>query len=510
MMKLSSLCLSALALPVFAAASSAGETKVLTFGGGPYPAMNQISLETNIAYFRSVLEDLGRGDWSHDVYYADGGGDLPLVQVLEPMTDELRYRELVANLFTPNGNLELDLRYRPIEIESIDGPNNAVAMDAWFAKEGQTLHDGDGLMFYFTGHGLPDDERGNPPRNAKMDMWNSGPVDVVDFTAKLDTLDPAADVFVLMVQCYSGGFANIIYNGGKPEGGLSEQSRLGYFSTVGSRMAAGCTPDIAGDDYREFSTAFFAALSGTSRAGQPVEQPDYDGDGVTSLAEAFGHVLVTSDTIDIPTSTIDVLLRDYSAVADAPDDAPEGEAATQPALLPITLPLAELQRIATSAERVALQGLVERLDVDGDDIVADTYRVQTELAAQQQAIETERAALLQEFAQVRRAAATDVALRFPELPNPWLPGTPAMFGERIDELRRVTDASAAFARYVTIADRLDELVEAGSEVERRDALAERLRQLTLTVVLAENLPHLAPPEVVAYYERLREREAQPL
>ena len=44
-----------------------------------------------------------------------------------------------------------------------------------------------------------------------------------------------------MVQCFSGGFANVIFEGGDPEKGLAAHSRAGFFATVNNRLAAGCT-----------------------------------------------------------------------------------------------------------------------------------------------------------------------------------------------------------------------------------------------------------------------------
>ena len=47
---------------------------------------------------------------------------------------------------------------------------------------------------------------------------------------------------LVMVQCYSGGFANAIFKEGNPEKGLSDYPRAGFFATVSDRVAAGCTP----------------------------------------------------------------------------------------------------------------------------------------------------------------------------------------------------------------------------------------------------------------------------
>ena len=114
-----------------------------------------------------------------------------------------------------------------------------------------------------------------------------------------------------MVQCYSGGFANVIFKEGDPKKGLADQTRAGFFATVHDRVVAGCTPDIREEDYREYSTRFWEALCGESRIGNKIQKPDYNLDGFTSLLEAHTYVILNSETIDLPIKTSDILLRKF-------------------------------------------------------------------------------------------------------------------------------------------------------------------------------------------------------
>ena len=100
-----------------------------------------------------------------------------------------------------------------------------------------------------------------------------------------------------MVQCYSGGFANIIFNEGDADKGLTDHTRAGFCATLHTRLAAGCTPDINEANYREYSTYFWEALFGETRLGKKVKKPDYDGDGKTSYAEAHAYTILKSSTI---------------------------------------------------------------------------------------------------------------------------------------------------------------------------------------------------------------------
>ncbi len=71
-----------------------------------------------------------------------------------------------------------------------------------------------------------------------------------------------------MVQCYSGGFANLIFEQGQPDKPLAKANRCGFFATVHDRIAAGCTSDIDEEDYHEYSSAFWAAISRARANGQ--------------------------------------------------------------------------------------------------------------------------------------------------------------------------------------------------------------------------------------------------
>ena len=122
-----------------------------------------------------------------------------------------------------------------------------------------------------------------------------------------------------MVQCFSGGFADVIYDQADPRRGLSPRNRCGFFATTFDRTAAGCTPDIMLDDYREYSTYFWAALCGHTRTGKPVEQPDFLDDGRIGMSEAHAYTMIHSETVDIPVKTSDTFLRQYSRLPDNRD-----------------------------------------------------------------------------------------------------------------------------------------------------------------------------------------------
>ena len=187
---------------------------------------------------------------------------------------------LVARVFDKEN--DLDAQFRSHLVPGIRGCSSMENLDRWVDEVGRKLHAGDRLILYLTGHG----GKGSDAQNPHFFMWNREQVPVKDFVARLDRLDPNVHVVLIMVQCYSGGFANCIFNEGNPKKGVSPAHRCGFYATVHNRPAAGCTADIDEENYQEYSSSFWAAIGGHSRTGQSVQAVDSDGDDRISFAEA--------------------------------------------------------------------------------------------------------------------------------------------------------------------------------------------------------------------------------
>jgi hypothetical protein len=502
-------------LGAWAATASAG-THVVTFGGGP-PSHNQISLERNVEYFRRVLDGVGLGTARHDVYFGDAGARNSVQYRLPESDDQQLARALGMILWN---NSEADVRYEKVSLPGLAGPSSVANVEAWFEVVGRSLPAGERLVFYFTGHGGPDSANRDGPRNTTLIMPGyPGALTVQQFVAQLDKLSPQVDTTLVMVQCYSGGFANVIYNEGDPAKGFARHPRAGFFSTIASRTAAGCTPDVSEEDYHEFSTSFFEAILGRTRTGRTVSRPDYDGDGRTSFDEAFTHVLLTSDTIDIPTTTSDRLLRDKSRFAMGDADAARG-------LLPRDAPWSTVLDAASPSQRAALEGLSQALGLDGEDRLTQARAKAGELdpgrnrgrgrgpgqrRGNQDQGPTAQAPAPggrgpgQGFNLGRLRAA--LADRWPELSVPFHPDAPRIIAEERDEIRRVLEAQPDFAALSRrVARRTPDPEALARSPERRWVKHRRLLERADSVILGANLPRLDDAEALGVYRRLLELE----
>ena len=145
-----------------------------------------------------------------------------------------------------------------------------------------------------------------------------------------------------MVECFSGGFGNLLFRGGDPAGPVTDKDLCGFFASIPNREAAGCTPEVNEANYRDFTSYFFAALTGKDRLGRPVTGADYDHDGRVGMNEAFAYALIHDVSIDTPTCTSDVFLRRFVKM---PDSAV------------FATPYSNVLPWAAPAQRAALEGL---------------------------------------------------------------------------------------------------------------------------------------------------------
>ena len=303
---------------------------VLIAGSGPDLQHNQVAIEINVRYVARLLPKRT----ATRVLFADGS---------------LQTRD-VLYLDTRGSS-----RFRTPRLPSLDAPNRLRDFDA----QARALTSGRPapLLLYFTGHGSPS-EAGDDANN-DYDMWGGESLSVRHLAGVLGKLPPSVPVTVIMVQCFSGSFGNLLFQNADPHGPLAPCRLCGFFASVAQRPAAGCTPEVNEADYHDFTGYFFAALGGTDRLGRPVSGADYDGDGRVGMNEAFAYALIHDDSIDTPVCTSDVFLRRFVKT-------PEAEA--------FQVPYSQVCRWAAPAQLAALRGLSDALKLSGEGRTGEAYR----------------------------------------------------------------------------------------------------------------------------------------
>jgi len=240
------------ALPVPPRASN-----FLVLGGGGERARNEIALEKNVRYFQRTLQTLGVAPDSATVYFANGNDGEATVRFLDA-----RARE----------------QFKVPEIPHLQGPATLERFLGWVEQSARQSPQ-QPVFIYVTGHG---GMNGGNLNNNHLVLWEGDSLTVRAFGLFLGRLPSTTPVVTMMSQCYAGSFANFIHQDANPKRAVVAQPRCGFFATVKELPSVGCTPEVDEADYQDYSSSFFAGLSGVSRTGSAVGSTDYDGDGRVS------------------------------------------------------------------------------------------------------------------------------------------------------------------------------------------------------------------------------------
>jgi hypothetical protein len=276
--------------------------------GGGAPENNAVAHERNVLFARRSLVSLGLAAAHQTVLFADGQG--PDFDTQFEETDPARYRRLYAlGLYRGvEGARDAVLRYRNHELGAVlpadlDTVRNQLEQDADRARE--KLPHTAPMLLYVTDHGL----KARDTSNNTILLWHDERLSVRMLGRSLDAQPPERRVVSVMAQCFSGSFAALVHEGGDPARPLAPHDRCGFFAAPKDRPAAGCSPRTDESLYDDYTTRFFAALSGKTRTGQPAPPADLDGDGAITLSEAHFAAVLLEDTMDVPVTTSEELLR---------------------------------------------------------------------------------------------------------------------------------------------------------------------------------------------------------
>lgn len=329
--------------------------RVFIVGGGPEKAYNQVAIESNVRYLGRLLPH----NTTKTILFADGNSRNATVLYDVDRKIPAGEQLLSAILSGRQGDGDDTSRFRAPNVGGhIDGASRKPDIRRVFAQLGDEFQSSPTtpLLLYFTGHGSSN--WGNLDNNY-YDLWGGNEtLSVKELAQNIAELPEQTPVTIVMVQCFSGAFGNLIFEGGDPTQNPVHRRLAGFFATVRERVAAGCTSAVNEADYHDFTSYFFAALTGRTRMGQRVTGADYNGDGRVSMDEAFCYTLIHDESIDVPVCTSDVFLRRYFR---DPDEET------------FQAPYSSVVSWATPAQRAALEALSNRLQVTGEDRLSVIY-----------------------------------------------------------------------------------------------------------------------------------------
>lgn len=465
----------------------------LTIGGGNNPTSNQVSLEKNVLLFQQFLAERYPNGAPHSIFFADGESSGRDLQFSDPNYQIPKPNQLLARLTRDEDGLHY--QYRSHQVPGAHGPSTRAAIERWFQEVGRKLTPQDRLLIYFTGHG----GKSADPGNTVIYLWNFEQFTMCEFVGLLDQVPAEVPVVMVMVQCYAGGFANTIFNEGKSAKGATSANRCGFFATVEDQPAAGCTPDIEEDNYKEYSSYFWAAMRGESRTGVPVATPDWNLDGQVGFDEAHAYALLTSDTIDVSIKTSDALLRSISR-----------NTGDQPGLVTADAPYQHLIAVATPVDRAVLDGLSEQLGLAAPQRGRQARELAEHVQSEIKELKARAKKLGGEYDGRRRQILDECKVLWPELSNRWNPKAFELLQREGAELVTTVEKLPEYSPFLQLHEELETLAMRKLDLERKWAKCQRLLRVIDNITLAANVRVVATPEAQARYQRLVEAEGQAL
>jgi hypothetical protein len=327
------------------------ELHALLVGGGPDRENNTAQIEEHLRFVTSVVP----ASSGRVVLFADGKAESRNLSY----TDETKLTagQRALDVLLPNDGLGAKVETRTPRLgTTLDGPARLGAIDKGMRRLA-ALSKGDGprVLLYFAGHGGQGEKKGGQSFYA---LWGDEDLEPGTLLEEINDLPAKVPVTLVMAQCYSGGFGDVMYEDASERMPMNARMITGFFAAESDREAAGCGTDTGSPLYQDFSSYFFGALSGRDRLGNRVEGADYDGDGKVSCHEAMCYAMLHDASIDTPVCTSMLYLRRFVEMDD-------GDI--------FTTPYTKVLETATAGQRAVLEGLSAKLGVTGEGRVLEAY-----------------------------------------------------------------------------------------------------------------------------------------
>jgi len=276
-------------------------------GGGSDPGSSQAQVEKNVIWAADVVEQAPpqNGQRRLSIFFADG--DLDITKGIK-VTRLVEGPQSILNPLAMIYQAEYEnVEYLNYKIGRVRGSTTRSKLESALVDDFKKLKQGDTGLFVFNGHGSYDKK---DTANNKMLLWQNSKLSVREFSDLLSNVDNSVPMRFVFNQCYSGAFERLVHPNAADTIELVKAPRCGFFAESDNRQAEGCSTSIDSNEYRDYSTYFFAALQGKTRQGEalPVD-PDRNKNGEVSLYEAHLYTLAQAHSADLPRSTSEVFLE---------------------------------------------------------------------------------------------------------------------------------------------------------------------------------------------------------
>ena len=458
----------------------------LLVGGGPKPSASESQIEFNVTWVQQSLRQLAPGAPVR-TWFADGNGPAP-TSVRQASRGEEPDPPFDALASAYGESTENRLRYRRHSVPDVLGTTERDSLLPELRRYLRSLSPGDQAMLVYNGHGTWERDRAEN----SLRLWDESRLSVRDFQSLLEVVDTVVPVRFVLTQCYSGAFARAI----TPDVGtgleLVPGARCGFFAESSERQSEGCSASLGLGDYRDYTTYFFAGLTGRDRLGREVPRAvDRDTDGRLTPFDAHLHVLAEGYNGDLPRSTSEDWLERW-----------QGWAARWAATG--VVPDNVYGRLAREIARGA--GLPE----DGSALGGALTAAYDSLTSANTATLRERDAVAAAVTREREELQARLERRWPQLAHPYTASYRDLLLQESPAIETMIRGDMTYPGIQARQVRLDSLESALVDLDRRISRLDRLRRTRQLARSLQDLERRGSERDRTAYGRLRACEALPL
>jgi hypothetical protein len=459
---------------------------VWIIGGGPFPRNSQAQIEFNVNWVINSLKNLVPDAAIH-VYYTNGKSEGKSVVEWRPPFDDKTPLQPLAQVFgegSANG-----LTFRQKRVPDVEGSTQAEVLIPALKQGLAKIQPNNRALIIYNGHGLEDskDAAGNTFR-----LWHDTRFTARQFGKVLDSVNPKVPVRFVLTQCYAGGFERAIHPQARDELALAAGQRCGFFAVSKDKEAEGCSPSINVGDYRDYTTYFFAALTGHTRLGKPIKgQPDLNHDGTVTPYEAHLYALAYAQNADIPQSTSELFLDRWQ---------------------PWYFRWLDTGKLPDNVYGRLARGLAHRngLPETGHRMVTELDARRNHQLAQIATLKKERVELQKKMKKLQKAIQHDLGYKWPQIFHPYTAAYAHLISTKQNAIVTYIVQHPRYQEVVSIQNRLNKIKLDILHTHRKLTQYDKILRLRGLARELDEFRRFASPSIKADYTRLLKCEQLPL
>lgn len=278
-------------------------------GGGSQIQNAQAQIADNIRWQRQVFQQRVK---PRSLQILFGAGKSPLPDIKRFRRSENFNAGMAPLALVFGDGWANGFRFDHHKIDDVLGSTQVDNLKSRLTNHLIQLKPGDAVFLGFNGYGskAPKDLRQNA-----MLLWDNTALSVREMDEILNVLPPEIPVRMVMSQCYSAAFANLIYRQSEQKEGMSTYRRCGFFAQSAQRPTGGCFSELnpgADDSPQDYIRYFYSAIAGRHSNGEATTGvADTNANGRVSLREAHFYALENAYSLELSRSTSEVFLENW-------------------------------------------------------------------------------------------------------------------------------------------------------------------------------------------------------